>query len=160
MAKDVHQTLIDIAKREGGLGDDAALEYTSKRQAFGKPLVEHEGVGFMLAEHPVVIWSFFFGLVLASIVVVGRRIMPFGIEIGFALGVGIALGFLVTRLIPLEAEITPLALFAGGCIAVCAWILPGMSGSFILLVLGLYQTVIEAIRQFEVLTIAYVLLKR
>ena len=47
-------------------------------------------------------------------------------------------------------------LFAGGFIAVCAWILPGLSGSFLLLVLGLYQTVIAAIKNFELVTLGYV----
>jgi putative membrane protein len=78
------------------------------------------------------------------------------VESGLALGVGVAVGMLVVRVIPFEAEISGFVLFAGGCIAVCAWILPGLSGSFLLLVLGLYQTVIAAIKNFELLTLSYV----
>lgn len=119
-------------------------------------LILARGVSYLLAEHPVGIWSFFFGLVLSSVFVVGRRLLPLSVESGLALGVGIAVGIVVVRIIPFEAEISGLTLFAGGCIAVCAWILPGLSGSFLLLVLGLYQTVITAIKNFELLTLCYV----
>jgi len=119
-------------------------------------LILARGVSYLLAEHPVGIWSFFFGLVLSSIFVVGRRLLPLSVESGLALGVGAAVGIVVVRIIPFEAEISGLTLFAGGCIAVCAWILPGLSGSFLLLVLGLYQTVITAIKNFELLTLCYV----
>ena len=119
-------------------------------------LILARGVSYLLAEHPVGIWSFFFGLVLSSIFVVGRRLLPLSVESGSALGVGVAVGMVVVRIIPFEAEISGLTLFAGGCIAVCAWILPGLSGSFLLLVLGLYQTVITAIKNFELLTLCYV----
>jgi len=118
-------------------------------------LILARGVSYLLAEHPVGIWSFFFGLVLSSIFVVGRR-LPLSVESGLALGIGVAVGMVVVRIIPFEAEISGLTLFAGGCIAVCAWILPGLSGSFLLLVLGLYQTVITAIKNFELLTLCYV----
>ena len=119
-------------------------------------LILARGVSYLLAEHPVGIWSFFFGLVLSSIFVVGRRLLPLSVESGLALGIGVAVGMVVVRIIPFEAEISGLTLFAGGCIAVCAWILPGLSGSFLLLVLGLYQTVIAAIKNFELLTLGYV----
>ncbi len=119
-------------------------------------LILARGVSYLLAEHPVGIWSFFFGLVLSSIFVVGRRLLPLSMESGLALGVGVAVGMVVVRIIPFEAEISGFTLFAGGCIAVCAWILPGLSGSFLLLVLGLYQTVIAAIKNFELLTLGYV----
>ena len=119
-------------------------------------LIMARGVSYLLAEHPVGVWSYFFGLVLSSIFVVGRLLLPLSVESGLALGVGVAVGMLVVRVIPFEAEISGFVLFAGGCIAVCAWILPGMSGSFVLLVLGLYQTVIAAIKNFELLTLSYV----
>ncbi|MGV0034547.1 MAG: DUF368 domain-containing protein [Candidatus Azotimanducaceae bacterium WSBS_2022_MAG_OTU7] len=119
-------------------------------------LILARGVSYLLEEHPVGIWAFFFGLVLSSIFVVGRRLMPLSMDSGLALVIGVALGMAVIRVIPVEAEVSGLALFVGGCIAVCAWILPGLSGSFLLLVLGLYQTVITAIKNFELLTLGYV----
>jgi len=118
-------------------------------------LVLARGVSYLLTEHLVGIWSFFFGLMLSSIFVVGRRLLPLSVESGLALVVGVAVGMVLVRVIPFEAEISGFVLFAGGCIAVCAWILPGLSGSFLLLVLGLYQTVIAAIKNFELLTLGY-----
>lgn len=119
-------------------------------------LVFAQGVHYLLENHPVWIWSFFFGLVLASVYAVGRRLALHEIPVATALGCGIAIGFLVTRLVPVEAEVTALALFTGGCIAVCAWILPGLSGSFILLTLGLYHAVIGAIKDLNLVIIAWV----
>jgi len=119
-------------------------------------LILARGVSYLLSEHPVGIWAFFFGLVVSSIFVIGRRLLPFSTASGLALGAGVAFGLLVVRIVPVESEISGLTLFVGGCIAVCAWILPGLSGSFLLLVLGLYQTVIAAIKNFELLTLGYV----
>ena len=119
-------------------------------------LILARGVSHLLAEHPVGIWSFFFGLVLSSIFVVGRRLLPLSVKSGLALGAGVAVGMVVVRMLPFEAEVSGFALFVGGCIAVCAWILPGLSGSFLLLVLGLYETVISAIKNFDLLTLGYV----
>jgi putative membrane protein len=121
-------------------------------------LIFARGVSYLLAYQPILIWSFFFGLVVASVFVVSRRLAPFNIEMVVSIFFGVMLGLVVTRIAPLEAEVTPLTLFAGGCIAVCAWILPGLSGSFILLVLGLYQSVISAIKHFEFMTLTYVAL--
>lgn len=105
-------------------------------------------VGYLLEYHPVLIWAFFFGLVLASVFVIGGRLgLNFGAS--FAIGAGVVMGYGLTQLVPVEAEVSSFALFAGGCLAVCAWILPGLSGSFILLILGLYHTVILAIRDFN-----------
>ena len=116
------------------------------------------GVSYLLEHHPVWIWSFFFGLVLASVFAVGRRLVFREVPVGVALGCGIAIGLIVTRLVPVETGVTPLALFAGGCIAVCAWILPGLSGSFVLLTLGLYQPVITALRNLDLLTLSWLAL--
>jgi putative membrane protein len=63
-------------------------------------------------------------------------------------------GIVVTGLVPLAIEPTPVTLFFGGMVAVCAWILPGLSGSFVLLVLGLYTVVIDAIERLDVITLA------
>lgn len=113
------------------------------------------GISYLLENHTVVLWSFFFGLVLMSVYVVGRKLRPFNLEVLMAVVTGAVIGIVVSRVVPLEAEVSPLALFAGGCIAVCAWILPGLSGSFVLLILGLYQTVIHALRDFDFATIFY-----
>ena len=112
------------------------------------------GVGYLLEYHPIPVWAFFFGLVAASIPVVGRKLLPLTPGIGFAFCSGLTLGLLIARLPPLDAEASPLALFLGGAVAVCAWILPGLSGSFVLLALGLYQTVIDALSDLDLALIA------
>lgn len=109
------------------------------------------GLNHLLENQPVMIWSFFFGLVLLSAWIVLRRITRFGLDIGFAIGVGIAFGYIITAAVPLNLSPTPLNLFFGGVIAISAWVLPGISGSFILLILGLYRFVIEAIADLNLL---------
>ena len=109
------------------------------------------GLRYMLEHEAVFIWSFFFGLVLLSVYLVLRQISRFGVGIGAAIGVGIALGYIVTSAVPLNLAPTPLNLFCGGVVAISAWVLPGISGSFILLILGLYRFVIDAIADFNLL---------
>jgi putative membrane protein len=109
------------------------------------------GLKYMLEHEAVFIWSFFFGLVLLSVYLVLRQISRFGLGIGAAIGVGIALGYIVTSTVPLNLAPTPLNLFCGGVVAISAWVLPGISGSFILLILGLYRFVIDAIADFNIL---------
>ena len=127
---------------------------------FGSMLVSilllARGVSYLLAFHPVLIWSFFFGLIVASVFVMGQKLLPVRLATGLSLLAGIGFGVLVTRLVPLESVVTPYTLFFGGCIAVCAWILPGLSGSFILLILGLYQSVLAAVKDLDILTLGYV----
>lgn len=117
------------------------------------------GISYLLEQQPVFIWSFFFGLVVASVWVMGKKLRPFDMEAAMALAVGAAVGLAIVRLAPVvaptDAAISPLVLFAGGCVAVCAWILPGLSGSFILLILGLYQTVIVAVKEFDLPPLLY-----
>ena len=111
-------------------------------------------VGYLLEYHPLFIWAFFFGLVFASVFVVGR-LLTINVTTIAAISSGIAMGYVLTQLAPVEGDVSAVALFMGGCMAVCAWILPGLSGSFILLILGLYQTVIVAIRDFNWAVLAY-----
>ena len=106
-------------------------------------------IGFLLQNKPVMLWSFFFGLVLASCVVIIRDTDMRIFETYLYLGIGISVGLLVMQFEPLDIEPTPISLFFGGIISVCAWILPGISGSFVLLIFGLYSYVIESIRSFD-----------
>ncbi len=107
------------------------------------------GISYLMVEQPIFLWSFFFGLVVASTWIVMRQISRFGFDLVVFTAVGTSVGILVTTVIPLELSPTAWFLFVGGAIAVCAWILPGLSGSFILLILGLYGAVIDAIKNFE-----------
>ncbi len=83
-----------------------------------------------------------------------RQISRLGIDLFLGAGTGLIIGFVVTTMVPVSLPATPWALFVGGAVAVCAWILPGLSGSFILLILGLYAFVIDAIGRFDVVNLA------
>lgn len=113
------------------------------------------GVSYLLLNEPIAIWSFFFGLVVVSTLVISREITSFNIRIGLGICFGLVIGVLVTQIVPITLEPTPLMLFVGGSVAVCAWILPGLSGSFILLLLGLYGFVIDAIKSLDVSNLAF-----
>lgn len=119
-------------------------------------LVFANAMSYLLLNEPIATWSFFFGLVVVSTLVIFREITSYGIGIGLGAGIGIVIGVVVTHLVPITLEPTPLMLFIGGSIAVCAWILPGLSGSFILLLLGLYGFVIDAIKNLDGLNLAFI----
>ena len=105
---------------------------------------------FLLAEHPLPLWSFFVGLIVGSVIYLLRQhpITQWRDGLLFAVGVAAAWGVSVAPAVQLEG--THLAMFFAGSIALCAMILPGISGSFILVLLGLYPVFIGAIANFQV----------
>ncbi len=111
-------------------------------------------IGYLLEHEQIALWSFFMGLVAASVFVVTRQMSRYGFDLLLAAATGAVFGVIITTVAPVELSPTPWLVFAGGAVAVCAWILPGLSGSFILLILGLYAAVIDAIRSFDVMTLA------
>lgn len=100
---------------------------------------------FLLETYPVIVWSFFFGLVLASVWYVGKQIERWTLKlIVFALiGFGIAFG--ITLLAPAQGIDHPLYFLLCGAVAICAMILPGISGAFILVLMGGYKSITEAV---------------
>lgn len=111
-------------------------------------------ISFLLEHHPHLLWSFFFGLILISAILIARQIARWGVAQWLLLLVGIASAFLITELSPVEVEATYLIIFLSGSLAICAMILPGISGSFILLLLGMYAHVINAIKSLDLIFIA------
>lgn len=112
---------------------------------------------YLLEHHPILIWAFFFGLVLASIYYVGKQIPKWSLNVFLFLVIGAATAFYLTSLPPLAAAAPgPLYLFFAGAIAVCAMILPGISGAFILVLLGAYKTISEATHNFDFKTLGIV----
>ena len=101
---------------------------------------------FLLVSYPVEIWSLFFGLVLASIWYVGRAIPTWNIAALLSITAGGFFAYQVVGLIPIQTPNSPQFLFFCGSIAICAMILPGLSGSFLLLILGKYQFITSALR--------------
>jgi putative membrane protein len=107
-------------------------------------------MNYLLKNHPIMIWSFFFGLILISAPLVMREIKmknP-GTFISFFLGIAIA--YFITVLTPTASPDTWWFIFFSGMLAICAMILPGISGAFILLLLGKYQFMVNALLEFNV----------
>ncbi|OIQ48751.1 hypothetical protein BerOc1_03504 [Pseudodesulfovibrio hydrargyri] len=103
-------------------------------------------MNFMLNNHPVEIWSLFFGLIAASIFVVGREIRPLNVaNMSFVL-LGTVGSYLLVGMIPVSTPETPSFIFLCGSIAICAMILPGISGAFLLLMLGKYEYVTRTLK--------------
>ena len=108
----------------------------------------------LLESQPILIWSFFFGLVLASIIYIAKQITDWNFEAFLILIIGAVLAYFITTLNPLVSEnSSSLFVFLAGAIAICAMILPGISGSFILVLLGAYKPVLEAINNRDFKTI-------
>jgi putative membrane protein len=96
-----------------------------------------------IATAPTLVWGFFFGLIMASVIEIGRT-RKFAL-LGTLGVLGVGLGFLVSRLTAVSSDPQLWMYFAGGALAVCAWLLPAISGSFVLLLLGLYTSVLAAV---------------
>lgn len=111
----------------------------------------------LLDNQPLLIWSFFFGLVVATVVILLTEIKRWNVaRIGLFL-VGAAIAVVISSLPLLAGNPSLPYLFFAGAIAICAMILPGISGSFILLLLGAYDTVLEAVHHFN-LTVIFTLM--
>lgn len=113
------------------------------------------GIEWMLINQPVLIWSFFFGLVLASIIVVSTRIRRWSPSRFVALFLGAAVAYWVVGLVPVQTPDTWWFLMLSGAIAICAMILPGISGSFIMVLLGKYHFFINAINERDFASLAF-----
>jgi putative membrane protein len=112
-----------------------------------------KGLKYLLDHHPILVWSFFFGLVIASAIYVAKTITkwnPATILSGIA---GIIIAYLITVITPAEANTTYWFIFLSGAIAICAMILPGISGSFILVLLGMYKFILESVSDFKIAVI-------
>ena len=116
---------------------------------------------YLFAEHETFVWAFFFGLILASIFFVGKRVKRWsaGPWVGFAIGAAIAIG--VALLKPAEENDSTWYLVLCGVIAMASMIIPGLSGSFVLLLLGNYRLVmiesVNGLKSLEASSIAVLL---
>ncbi|RLP54034.1 MAG: DUF368 domain-containing protein [Ketobacter sp.] len=110
-------------------------------------------ISYLLTEQAVLLWSFFFGLILISAVHVGRHITEWRVPEVLTLAGGALLAFGITTIAPTEIALNPITLFLSGSIAICAMVLPGISGSFILLLLGMYAHIIGAVKALDVVSL-------
>jgi putative membrane protein len=111
-------------------------------------------ISWVLVNHPVPLWAFFFGLILASALVLLRQVDRWNVSRGICLlvGTGVALTIALSPAVSLDIGLA--GIFLSGFLAICAMILPGISGSFILVLLGMYGTVLTAVKSLDLLFIA------
>jgi putative membrane protein len=102
-------------------------------------------IKFLLATFPIHLWAFFFGLIIASVWLVGKSVIQWNVRNIAGVVIGAVAAYLITTISPSEASDHLFYIFICGSIAICAMILPGISGSFILLLLGAYTTVLGAV---------------
>ena len=104
---------------------------------------------YLIENHPILIWSFFFGLIVASIYFVGKQITKWNLRVFIGLVIGAIAAFYITTLPSLANNDNNLYLMLAGAIAICAMILPGISGAFILVILGAYKSLSDALHDFD-----------
>jgi putative membrane protein len=113
-----------------------------------------KAIKYLLENEPILLWSFFFGLVLASIIYIAKQISKWNFISVIILILGAFLAYYITTLNPLVSEnSSSLFILLAGAIAICAMILPGISGSFILVLLGAYKPVLDALNDRDFKTI-------
>ena len=111
-------------------------------------------ITWLLVEHPILVWSFFFGLVLASTGFVAKDIKGWNWKTILGFVVGVVVAFYITVATPAETPSYLWFIFLCGAIAICAMILPGISGSFILVLLGKYFFIMDAVKTLDLVIIA------
>ena len=110
-------------------------------------------ITYLLETEPVLVWSFFFGLVLASTWFVSKDIKEWNWKTVSGFLVGAVVAFYITVATPTETPTHLLFIFCCGVIAICAMILPGISGSFILVLLGKYFYIMEAVKTLDLVVL-------
>ncbi|WP_051207456.1 DUF368 domain-containing protein [Saccharospirillum impatiens] len=114
-------------------------------------------VQWLLIAAPPILWAFFCGLIVASLVMLLKQHRWHRVDVGLFL-VGTAIAASISFAGEMALAVTPVTLVFGGALAISAMLLPGISGSFILLLLGLYPAITEAVHARDVVTIAWVAL--
>ncbi len=107
-------------------------------------------ISWALVEQPIPTWSFFFGLILVSVFHMLKQVEHKTVSRWICLLLGVAFAYSITILKPLNLEPTSINVLIAGAIAICAMILPGISGSFILLLIGMYATVLGAVKSVQI----------
>ena len=111
-------------------------------------------ISWLMENKHIPLWSFFFGLVVASVIFVGKSIEKWNAKTIITLLLGASIAFYITTIPPSENTNSLYFLFFSGALAICAMILPGISGSYILVLLGSYKIILESIheRNFKIIT--------
>ena len=107
-------------------------------------------ITYLLATYPVLVWSFFFGLIVASALMVSKKITSWDITSIGGLIFGTALAYYITVASPAETPTELWFILLSGMLAICAMILPGISGAFILLLLGKYEYILTSLKELDI----------
>ena len=107
-------------------------------------------ITWMMKNYPEPLWGFFFGLVMASAILIGRHTDKWNISKFIALVTGVGIALFISMVSPAEGSTHPLYIFLAGMVAISAFILPGISGSFMLLLMGMYTLIIPSLKSILV----------
>lgn len=110
-------------------------------------------ITYLLDTQPIQLWSFFFGLIVISALMVLREIKKWNVGVFIAILLGVAVAYFITSAVPSETPNEPWFLFIAGAVAICAMILPGISGSFIVLLFGKYEYMMAALNERRIIDI-------
>ena len=113
-------------------------------------------LSFLFLNYPIFIWSYFFGLIIASIWLVGKTISSYNTSVILFLILGTAIAASITILNPASENDSFFYLVICGIVAVCSMILPGISGSFVLVLMGNYELVLRSINEFNIINLVAV----
>ncbi len=113
-------------------------------------------LGWLLSEHPVETFALFFGLILGSVYFVGITVKRWGPGTVLTFGIGLAVAVAIAFLEPARPNDAAWYLLLCGIVAIVSMILPGLSGSYVLLLMGNYALVLEAISEFRLKILLYV----
>ncbi len=105
---------------------------------------------FLFNNYPVYIWSYFFGLIMASVYFIGKSVSRINIPVVAFFVVGAVVALAVTMINPATENTNMMYLFVCGIVVICSMILPGLSGSFILILMGNYQLMLDAVTSVRV----------
>ncbi len=111
-------------------------------------------ITYLMEVHPIPLWSFFSGLILVSAFLILKETKKWNFVIVVSIAIGTAFAWWVTNLPPTTTPDAPWFTFVAGSIAICAMILPGISGSFVLLILGQYERILQAVMDKDFFTLA------
>ncbi|UXP31813.1 DUF368 domain-containing protein [Reichenbachiella agarivorans] len=107
-------------------------------------------ISHLLASNPIEIWSFFFGLIIISSISVLKEIKEWNYKVVGSCVLGIVIAYVITTITPATTPNQLWFVFISGAIAICAMILPGISGSFILLILGKYAYIVKSLNELNI----------
>lgn len=109
---------------------------------------------YLIENHPILIWSFFFGLIVASIYFVGKEVSKWNLGTVLVLIIGAVFAYYISTLPSLANNDSNLYLFLAAAVAICAMILPGISGAFIMIILGAYKALSDAVHDMDIKRLA------